>query len=383
MHASRVVSAALALIALPAFAQTDDASQPRLRVFQSSHRADLYDEAHRQRALRLVPRLRHDEEAPALPEGAATWNDADARANFEIVRARVVPGDPNASGCCAIRSSEEAGGDPHHDAASTGPRRATPSGKRSRRGSTAQRFASAAATAELQARIVQTNSAGDNVPSSTPRPTGRRRDRRHRGGPRRRRRAATAPSLRQRNEPIARSTSSRAHAARHDQVKLTGPRTTSRSAAHGRRVYVAIREGTGVVDVVDTQALVLAKSIPIRGAVHNTYVTARGRHVIAGSIAGKLTVIDSRPKRSLGSWNSSSACGQWSSRPIAMARRNASFVQLTEFNGFAVIDFATHKELTRIDCRNCRPAGAVLEGGNASHGHGGVLRQHALDRHIA
>ena len=32
------------------------------------------------------------------------------------------------------------------------------------------------------------------------------------------------------------------------------------------------------------------------------------------------------------------------------------FVQLTDFNGFAVIDFATHEEIKRIRIRLCRRA---------------------------
>ena len=45
------------------------------------------------------------------------------------------------------------------------------------------------------------------------------------------------------------------------------------------------------------------------------------------------------------------------------------FVQLTEFNGFAVVDFATHKEITRIELPKLPPGKEpVHEGGNASHG---------------
>src|SRR3990167_8918359 len=47
----------------------------------------------------------------ALPEDAATWSDADARLNFDIVRARVVPGDPDASRLLRHPLAEEAGGD--------------------------------------------------------------------------------------------------------------------------------------------------------------------------------------------------------------------------------------------------------------------------------
>ena len=92
--------------------------------------------------------------------------------------------------------------------------------------------------------------------------------------------------------------------------------------------------------------------------------------MIAGSIAGKtLTVID-QPTEEV-AWVMEFELGV---RPMAFeANRDGStkrmFVQLTEFNGFAVIDFATHKELTRIELPKLPPGKEpVLEGGNASHG---------------
>jgi hypothetical protein len=45
------------------------------------------------------------------------------------------------------------------------------------------------------------------------------------------------------------------------------------------------------------------------------------------------------------------------------------FVQLTDFNGFAVVDFATHKEVNRIELPKLGPGKApFLSGGNVSHG---------------
>ena len=61
-------------------------------------------------------------------------------------------------------------------------------------------------------------------------------------------------------------------------------------------------------------------------------------------------------------------------RPMAFeANRDGStkriFVQLTELNGFAVLDFATQKEVTRIELPKLPPGKEpVYEGGNASHG---------------
>jgi YVTN family beta-propeller protein len=45
------------------------------------------------------------------------------------------------------------------------------------------------------------------------------------------------------------------------------------------------------------------------------------------------------------------------------------FVQLTDLNGFAVVDFATHKELARVELPKIAAGKTpVLEGGNTSHG---------------
>ena len=61
----------------------------------------------------------------------------------------------------------------------------------------------------------------------------------------------------------------------------------------GRRVYVSIAVAPGTVDVIDTTSLEKVKSIPVKGAVHNTYVTPDGRYVVSGSMPSKtITVID-------------------------------------------------------------------------------------------
>jgi YVTN family beta-propeller protein len=45
------------------------------------------------------------------------------------------------------------------------------------------------------------------------------------------------------------------------------------------------------------------------------------------------------------------------------------FVQLSDFNGFAVVDFATHKEIKRITNPEITPGKTPVHvGGNASHG---------------
>src|SRR5437764_12309649 len=63
----------------------------------------------------------------------------------------------------------------------------------------------------------------------------------------------------------------------------------------GKRVYVSIAVAPGAVDVIDTASMTKAKSIPVKGSVHNTYVTPDGKFVVAGSIQSKtITVIDQK-----------------------------------------------------------------------------------------
>jgi YVTN family beta-propeller protein len=154
------------------------------------------------------------------------------------------------------------------------------------------------------------------------------------------------------------------------RIPLTGHPNNISISKDGRRVYVAIAVAPGTVDVVDTTSLEKVKSIPAKGAVHNTYVTPDGKYVIAGSIAGKtVTVIDAKTEEPV--WWLDMGLGI---RPMAFSTNPDGstkwiFVQLSGFNGFAVVDFATHKEINRIKLPDL-PAGKApfLEGGNESHG---------------
>jgi len=136
----------------------------------------------------------------------------------------------------------------------------------------------------------------------------------------------------------------------------------------GKRVFVGIRQEPGAVDVIDTPSMQKIKSIRVKGGVHNTYVTPDGKHVLAGSIAGKiLTAID--PESLEIEWEMPFNLGV---RPIAFERgpdgsTSRIFVQLSGYNGFAVLNFKTHEEITRIK-NPVQPSGGHTEGGAPSHG---------------
>src|SRR5262249_39285554 len=50
-----------------------------------------------------------------LSAGEGTWNEEESKKNFEVVRQRVVPGNPGASKLLLHPLAVDAGGDPGHD----------------------------------------------------------------------------------------------------------------------------------------------------------------------------------------------------------------------------------------------------------------------------
>ena len=151
---------------------------------------------------------------------------------------------------------------------------------------------------------------------------------------------------------------------------LSGHPNNISMAKDGRRVFVGIVSAPGAVDVIDTASLKVVKSIPVKGGIHNTYVTPDGKFVIAGSIVGKImTVIDEQTLQPV--WELPFDLGV---RPIGFEKAadgstSRMFVQLSGFHGFAVVDFKTHKEVARIKLPD-QPSGGQSEGGAPSHGIG-------------
>ncbi len=155
------------------------------------------------------------------------------------------------------------------------------------------------------------------------------------------------------------------------KIPLSGRPNNISSGRDGRRVYVGIVSAPGAVDVIDTASLEKVKSIPTKGGIHNTYVTPDGKFVLAGSIAGRvMTVIDAATEEP--SWTLFNE----GVRPIAIEvnpdrSTKRLFVQLSDFHGFAIVDFAARKEVGRVTLPNDIPPEKVDKGPfNASPSHG-------------
>jgi YVTN family beta-propeller protein len=132
-------------------------------------------------------------------------------------------------------------------------------------------------------------------------------------------------------------------------IPLTNHPNNLSVSKDGKRVYVAIVGGPGAVDVIDTTSLTRVKSIRTEGGIHNTYVTPDGKFVVAGSIIGKkVNVIDQKTEEIV--WTLPMEEGV---RPMAFetspdGSTKRIFVELSNFNGFVTVDFATRKVVDKI-----------------------------------
>jgi YVTN family beta-propeller protein len=119
---------------------------------------------------------------------------------------------------------------------------------------------------------------------------------------------------------------------------------------NGDRIAVAIARGKGGLDIVDAATLTLKKTIPNGGGrLHNVYITPDSRYVIGGSIPSKKLYVFDLANEEL-AWDLQMDLGV---RPMAIeANPDGStkriFIQMSNLNGFSVVDFAQRKEVTKV-----------------------------------
>jgi YVTN family beta-propeller protein len=155
------------------------------------------------------------------------------------------------------------------------------------------------------------------------------------------------------------------------QIPLSGHPNNITVTPDGSRVYVAITQVPGGVDVIDTASLANIKTVKTGYREHNPYVTPDGKFVVAGSsgTANVVSVIDTTTNEV--AWTVTMDQGI---RPMTMSKNPDGstkylFVQLGDFNGFAVIDFASREEIKRIKHPDLPPGKpTVPDGDGVSHG---------------
>lgn len=289
----------------------------------------------------------HTHRAPQLQPlaaGAASWDEAQSRKNFNAWRPFVKPGEPLKSAMLMHPLLASAGGDHFHGG-----------GKhwKTQDNMEWQTIAAWIRGAKLGGdvmRVLQSNAAGDDI---------------HIIDPATNRVTAKIEGIEVPHGVILSPDGTRIYVSDEAQqalaivdartlqvthrVRLSGRPNNLDVSRDGKFVYVGIREAPGAVDVIDVVAYRNIKSVAVKGEVHNVYVTPDGKHVVAGSIAAStISVIDAGSQTLAWTLRLSSGI-----RPMAFTKKadgstKEIIVQLSDFHGFALVDFATRKEIRRV-----------------------------------
>jgi YVTN family beta-propeller protein len=133
------------------------------------------------------------------------------------------------------------------------------------------------------------------------------------------------------------------------KVKLSG-RPNNIAVAKDGRIVVAIAQDPGALDIIDPVKLERKVSILTKGRLHNTYVTPDSKYAIMGSTRTSMFTVVDLAKEEV-AWELNLGKGV---RPMTMdvnpdgSTRNV-YIQLSELNGFAVLDFAARKVAQTIE----------------------------------
>jgi len=308
-----------------------------------------------------------------LPPDAATWTDAQSRKNFQTANHLVVPGNPSSSPLLLHPLAPEAGGDAFHSGGRQFISENDPDWlalaawvRGAREGS------QPACVPQSSARIYVTNSAADTVDvidSATNKIVQVIRGIELPHGVTFSPDAARVYISNESESVLDVVDATSGEISR--KIPLSGRPNNISITKDGRSVVVGIRTPPGALDLIDTSTLTVAKTIPVNASVHNVYVTPDSKYAVAGSIESQsITVVDLQSDAIV--WQLKLDRGV---RPMAFAQNpNGStrriFVQLSGFNGFAVVDFAKRAEVARIKFPG-KPGGfGVLEGRNGTPSHG-------------
>ena len=133
------------------------------------------------------------------------------------------------------------------------------------------------------------------------------------------------------------------------KVKLSG-RPNNIAVAKDGRIVVAIAQDPGALDIIDPVKLERKVSVLTNGRLHNTYVTPDSKYAIMGSTRTNIfTVIDLQKEEK--AWDLNLGKGV---RPMTIETNpdgstKRIFVQVSELNGFVIVDFASRKMVERVE----------------------------------
>ncbi len=293
-----------------------------------------------------------------LAEGATAWSEADSAKNLAALTPLIAPGDPLASRLLTHPLDRMSGGDAFHGG---GKHWRTQSDaewhtlaswvRGNARAATTTASGATSGPSGTAIRIIQTNAAGDgahlidpetntvvavlrgvDIPHGvTASPDGAR--------------LYLTNELRHTLDVVDAAT-----LTVQTRIPLSGRPNNVTITRDGRKVYVGIAQAPGALDVIDTVALSNVKTVPVKGSIHNVYVTPDGRFAVAGSIPDKtISIVDTTTDTLTRTIPMSAGI-----RPMAFVSApdgstRTIVVQLSDFHGFATVDFASGKETARVE----------------------------------
>jgi YVTN family beta-propeller protein len=310
----------------------------------------------------------------ALSGAEKMWNEEQSRQNFTVWSRLVVPGNPNVSKMLIHPLAKEAGGDHFHGGGQHWASKDDPEWQVLAAWVRGEKWsaAPATATAARRTRIIQTNAAGDSVHVIDPvsnkvvgiindieiahgvvgSPDGTRLYFTNES-------MSTVDVVDGKTLTIIR------------RIPLSGHPNNLSVTNDGKKVYAGISQAPGAVDVIDTVALTNVKTIPVEGPVHNVYVTPDSKFAVSGSVASSvISVIDVATDTVAWTYKETSGIRPmvFDTNPDGSTKR--IFVQLSNYHGIAVVDWATRKETSRFELPDIPGVHKETEGLQGAPAHG-------------
>lgn len=309
-----------------------------------------------------------------LVNGATSWTEEQSRQNYDVWRRTVVPGNPNVSKMLVHPLARAAGGDVFHGGGQHWTAKSDPEWQILAAWVNGAKYSPAPLTSggRLVPRIIQTNAAGDNVhviDPATNKVVGIINDIEVAHG------VTGAPdgtriyfTNESRHTVDVVDTKSLTILAR---IPLSGRPNNLAVSNDGLKIYAGIAQAPGAVDVIDTVGLKNVKTVPVDGSVHNVYVTPDGKFAVSGSVASSvISVIDTTTDTVAWTYKETSGIRPmtFETNPDGSTRR--IFVQLSNYHGIAVVDWATRKEIARWEMADIPGEHKETQGLQAAPAHG-------------
>lgn len=284
-----------------------------------------------------------------LEPGALSWTEEQSRKNLEAVAKFVIPGSAAASRFLRHPLAREAGGDAFHG----GGKHWTSKDDAEVKLITAwiNGNTKPVGAPKTVVRIIQTNAAGDTthlIDPNTNKVVGMIHDIAVPHG------VTSAPDgsrLYITNESLHTVDVVDARTLRVvKRIKLSGRPNNISVTPDGKKVYAGIAQAPGALDVIDTVSLTNIKTVGTKGSIHNVYVTPDGKFAVAGSIPERtISIVDTSTDTLARTIPMSAGIRPMAFNTNADGSTKNIFVQLSDFHGFAVVDFATGKETARVE----------------------------------